>query len=144
MLDKIEDYPKYKEIKDYFNNCLSDYKDLFLETLEDEDNQDKLRESLEFNIFNNSEYIYSYHDAREFLANDQLLILSLVLKFEGELTGLSSLKDLKLLIADSYEVDTVRLVNLYVYFVGSYIVNDFIYDYESLEEEEKKKLIKSL
>ena len=109
----IQDYYKYDEIKSHFNDSLVEY---------DKETLDKLIKDNELHheIFNTDYYIIGRYQAKEWLSSEVFNVINIIKEYENDNFGEVN--------TDFSEPESV--VNMYVYIVGEYIVNDYI---ESLE-----------
>ena len=99
----IQDYYKYDEIKESFNNSLVEY---------DKETLDKLIKDgeLHHEIYNTDYYIIGRYQAKEWLSDEVFNVINIIKEEEYDV--------------DFSEPESV--VNMYVYIVGEYIVNDYI------------------
>jgi len=108
----IDNYYKYDEIKEHFDDWLEDYDSEWInENLDD----------LHHYAFNEDYYIIGRYEAKEWLCDEVFNVINIIKEYENMHFG---------------EVNTdfsepERVVNMYTYIVGEYIVNDYI---NSLEE----------
>lgn len=108
----IENYYKYDEIKESFNDWLEDHDSEWInENIDD----------LHHYAFNEDYYIIGNYDAKQWLSDEMFSVINIIKEYENMNFG---------------EVNTdfsqpERVVNMYAYIVGEYIVNDYI---NSLEE----------
>lgn len=105
----IENYYKYNEIKEYFNDSLENYDKETLDQLI-RDNE------LHHEIFNTNYYIIGNYEAKKWLSDEVFNVINIIKEYENMHFG---------------EVNTdfsqpERVVNMYVYIVGEDIVNDYI------------------
>ena len=103
----VEDYYKYDEIKQYFDEWIEDYDPQWIrEHLDD----------LHHYVFNEDYYIIGNYESKEWLSNEVFNIIDIIKEYEnlhfGEVTTDFSQPE--------------RVVNMYVYIVGEEIVNDYI------------------
>lgn len=113
-----QEFYKYDEIKIYFQDYLRD-------NLEYDQTNDKYwRDDLHNNAFNTDYYIIGTYQAKQWLGSKAFDIIGIVKDYEidnfGEVTT-----DLS---------DAEKVVNMYAYIVGEYIVNDYL---ETSEEKQK-------
>ena len=105
----IENYYKYNEIKEYFNDSLENYDK---ETL----NQLIRDNELHHEIFNTNYYIIGRYESIKWLSDNVFEVINIIQGYEnlhfGEVT------------TDLSEPENV--VNMYVYIVGEEIANDYI------------------
>tara|TARA_R110000822_G_scaffold108035_1_gene237423 strand:- start:260 stop:616 length:357 start_codon:yes stop_codon:yes gene_type:complete len=109
----IKDYYKYDDIKESFNDSLVEY---------DKETLDKLIKDNELHheIFNTDYYIIGRYQAKEWLSDEVFNVINIIKEYENI--------HFDKVNTDFSEPESV--VNMYVYIVGEYIVNDYI---ESLE-----------
>ena len=109
----IKDYYKYDEIKESFKDSLVEY---------DKETLDKLIKDgeLHHEIYNTDYYIIGRYQAKEWLSDEVFNVINIIKEYENMHFGEVN--------TDFSEPESV--VNMYVYIVGEYIVNDYI---ESLE-----------
>ena len=109
----IKDYYKYDDIKESFNDSLVEY---------DKETLDKLIKDNELHheIFNTDYYIIGRYQAKEWLSDEVFNVINIIKEYENI--------HFDKVTTDFSEPESV--VNMYVYIVGEYIVNDYI---ESLE-----------
>lgn len=105
----IENYYKYDDIKEYFNDSLENYDKETLDQLI-RDNE------LHHEIFNTNYYIIGNYEAKKWLSDEVFNVINIIKEYENMHFG---------------EVNTdfsqpERVVNMYVYIVGEDIVNDYI------------------
>lgn len=105
----IENYYKYDDIKEYFNDSLENYDKEILDQLI-RDNE------LHHEIFNTNYYIIGNYEAKKWLSDEVFNVINIIKEYENMHFG---------------EVNTdfsqpERVVNMYVYIVGEDIVNDYI------------------
>tara|TARA_R110002167_G_scaffold78859_1_gene217838 strand:+ start:248 stop:595 length:348 start_codon:yes stop_codon:yes gene_type:complete len=105
----IENYYKYDDIKEYFNDSLEDY---------DKETLDKLvrDNELHHEIFNTDYYIIGRHKAVEWLSDRVFEVMNIIQGYENLHFGEVN--------TDFSEPENV--VNMYVYIVGEEIANDYI------------------
>jgi len=106
----IQDYYKYDEIKSYFNDWLKDRY---------ESNEDWINENLDdlhHYAFNEDYYIIGGYQAKEWLSDKVFNVINIIKEYENDNFGKVN--------TDFSEPENV--VNMYVYIVGEYIVNDYI------------------
>tara|TARA_R100001510_G_C7444118_1_gene72022 strand:- start:127 stop:465 length:339 start_codon:yes stop_codon:yes gene_type:complete len=107
----IENYYKYDEIKEYFNDFIEEHdKEWIKENIDD----------LHHHAFNTDYYIIGTYRAAEWLSNRVFEVIKIIKEYENMLSCE---------ITDFSEPE--KVVNMYVYIVGEYIVDDYI---NSLEE----------
>jgi len=110
----IENYYKYDDIKDYFNDSLVDF---------DKETLDKLirDNELHHEIFNTDYYIIGRYQAEKWLSDKVFEVINIIQGYEnlhfGEITT-----DLS---------DAEKVVNMYVYIVGEEITNNYINSLEN-------------
>ena len=99
----IKDYYKYDEIKESFKDSLVEY---------DKETLDKLIKDgeLHHEIYNTDYYIIGRYQAKEWLSDEVFNVINIIKEEEYDV--------------DFSEPESV--VNMYVYIVGEYIVNDYI------------------
>ena len=108
----IEHYYKYDEIKESFNDWLEDCDSEWInENIDD----------LHHYAFNEDYYIIGTYQAKKWLSDEVFNVINIIKEYENDNFG---------------EVNTdfsepEKVVNMYTYIVGEYIVNDYI---NSLEE----------
>jgi len=110
----IKDYYKYDDIKEYFDDWLKERY---------ESNEDWINENLDdlhHYAFNEDYYIIGRYQAKEWLSDEVFNVINIIKEYENMHFGEVN--------TDFSEPESV--VNMYVYIVGEYIVNDYI---ESLE-----------
>ena len=105
----IENYYKYDDLKEYFNDSLENYDKETLDQLI-RDNE------LHHEIFNTDYYIIGTYHAKKWLSDQVFNIINIIKEYENMHFG---------------EVNTdfsapEKVVNMYVYIVGEDIVNDYI------------------
>ena len=105
----IENYYKYDEIKEYFNDSLEDY---------DKETLDKLirDNELHHEIFNTDYYIIGTYKAKQWLKDEVFNVIDIIKKYENFNFGSVS-TDLS---------DPEKVVNMYVYIIGEQIVYDYL------------------
>ena len=109
----IKDYYKYDEIKESFKDSLVEYdKETLDELIKDGE--------LHHEIYNTDYYIIGRYQAKEWLSDEVFNVINIIKEYENMHFGEVN--------TDFSEPESV--VNMYVYIVGEYIVNDYI---ESLE-----------
>ena len=100
----IKDYYKYDDIKEYFDDWLKERY---------ESNEDWINENLDdlhHYAFNEDYYIIGRYQAKEWLSDEVFNVINIIKEEEYDV--------------DFSEPESV--VNMYVYIVGEYIVNDYI------------------
>ena len=109
----IKDYYKYDDIKESFNDSLVEY---------DKETIDKLIRDgdLHHEIYNTDYYIIGRYQAKKWLSDEVFNVINIIKEYENMHFGEVN--------TDFSQPESV--VNMYVYIVGEYIVNDYI---ESLE-----------
>ena len=105
----IKDYYKYDDIKESFNDSLVEY---------DKETLDKLIKDgeLHHEIYNTDYYIIGRYQAKEWLSDEVFNVINIIKEYENMHFGEVN--------TDFSEPESV--VNMYVYIVGEYIVNDYI------------------
>ena len=105
----IKDYYKYDDIKESFNDSLVEY---------DKETLDKLIKDNELHheIFNTDYYIIGTYKATQWLSGEVFNVINIIKEYENDNFGEVN--------TDFSEPESV--VNMYVYIVGEYIVNDYI------------------
>ena len=110
-----QEFYKYNEIEDHFYDYIEDQDKEWIE-----DN----KEELHHHAFNTDYFIIGTYQAKQWLGDKAFDIISIVKDYEednfGEVTT-----DLS---------DAEKVVNIYAYIVGEYIVNDYL---ETSEEKQK-------
>jgi len=102
----IEHYYKYEEIKDYFDDWLEDCDSEWIkENIDD----------LHYHAFNTDYYIIGTYQAKEWLSDEVFNIINIIKEYENMLSCE---------VTDFSQPE--RVVNMYAYIVGEYIVNDYI------------------
>jgi hypothetical protein len=109
----IENYYKYDEIKEHFDDWLEDHDSEWIN-----DNLDDLHHY----AFNEDYYIIGNYEAKQWLSDEVFSVINIIKEYENMHFG---------------EVNTdfsqpEKVVNMYVYIVGEHIVNEYR---NSLEEE---------
>lgn len=109
----IKDYYKYDDIKESFNDSLVEY---------DKETIDKLIRDgdLHHEIYNTDYYIIGRYQAKKWLSDEVFNVINIIKEYENMHFG----------EVNTDFSDAEKVVNMYVYIVGEYIVNDYI---ESLE-----------
>tara|TARA_R100001440_G_scaffold47361_1_gene67075 strand:+ start:3185 stop:3532 length:348 start_codon:yes stop_codon:yes gene_type:complete len=112
----MKEYFKYKEIKEYFNDFISDAS----EALNDSD----FRDELHYHAFNTDYYIIGTYRAKQWLEDQVFEVIDIIKEYEqfnfGEVTTDFSSPE--------------RVVNMYAYIVGEEIVAEWL-EANPLEEE---------
>tara|TARA_R110002126_G_scaffold35865_4_gene109846 strand:+ start:1273 stop:1623 length:351 start_codon:yes stop_codon:yes gene_type:complete len=110
-----QEFYKYNEIEDHFYDYIEEHDKEWIE-----DNKDDLHN----NAFNTDYYIIGTYQAKQWLGSKAFDIIGIVKDYEidnfGEVTT-----DLS---------HAEKVVNMYAYIVGEYIVNDYL---ETSEEKQK-------
>ena len=111
----IENYYKYDEIKEYFNDSLEDY---------DKETLDKLirDNELHHEIFNTDYYIIGTYEAKQWLKDEVFNVIDIIKKYENFNFG-SVNTDLS---------EPEKVVNMYVYIIGEQIVYDYLNKLENV------------
>ena len=105
----IKDYYKYDEIKESFKDSLVEYdKETLDELIKDGE--------LHHEIYNTDYYIIGRYQAKEWLSDEVFNVINIIKEYENMHFGEVN--------TDFSEPESV--VNMYVYIVGEYIVNDYI------------------
>ena len=108
----IKDYYKYDDIKEHFDDWLEDCDSEWIkENIDD----------LHYHAFNTDYYIIGTYQAKKWLSDEVFNIINIIKEYENDNFG----------EVNTDFSDPERVVNMYVYIVGEYIVNDYI---NSLEE----------
>ena len=105
----IENYYKYDEIKEYFDDSLEEYDKKTLDKLI-RDNE------LHHEIFNTDYYIIGRYQAEKWLSDRVFEVINIIKEYENDNFGKVT--------TDLSEPE--RVVNMYTYIVGEEIVNDYI------------------
>ena len=105
----IKDYYKYDDIKESFNDSLVEY---------DKETIDKLIRDgdLHHEIYNTDYYIIGRYQAKKWLSDEVFSVINIIKEYENMHFGEVH--------TDFSQPESV--VNMYVYIVGEYIVNDYI------------------
>ena len=105
----IENYYKYDEIKEYFNDSLEDY---------DKETLDKLirDNELHHEIFNTDYYIIGTYEAKQWLKDEVFNVIDIIKKYENFNFGS---------VSTDFS-DPEKVVNMYVYIIGEQIVYDYL------------------
>mgnify|MGYP003139255954 FL=1 len=108
----IENYYKYDEIKEYFNDFIEEHdKEWIKENIDD----------LHHYAFNEDYYIIGNYEAKEWLSDKVFNVIDIIKEYENDNFGKVN--------TDFSQPE--RVVNMYAYIVGEQIVYDYI---NSLEE----------
>ena len=108
----IEHYYKYDEIKESFNDWLEDCDSEWInENIDD----------LHHYAFNEDYYIIGRYQAKKWLSDEVFNVINIIKEYENMHFG----------EVNTDFSDAEKVVNMYAYIIGEYIVNDYI---ESLEE----------
>jgi hypothetical protein len=103
----IENYYKYHEIKWYFKDFIEEHdKEWIKENIDD----------LHYHAFNTSYYIIGTYRAKKWLSNEAFNIINIIKEYENNNFG----------EVNTDFSDPEKVVNMYVYIIGEYIVNDYI------------------
>jgi len=103
MLDK-NSY-KYQEVKDYFDNFIN----------ENSNYLDEIGEDLHHECFNTNYYIIGTYKATQWLGDQVFSIINIIKHYEQENFGE---------VTTDFS-DPEKVVNMYVYILGEYIVSDY-------------------
>tara|TARA_R100001129_G_scaffold66494_1_gene45405 strand:+ start:389 stop:721 length:333 start_codon:yes stop_codon:yes gene_type:complete len=102
----IENYYKYDEIKNYFDDFIEEHDEEWIkENIDD----------LHHYVFNENYYIIGTYEAKQWLSDEVFNVIEIIKEYENLHFG---------------QVNTdfsnpERVVNMYVYIVGEQIVNDY-------------------
>jgi len=110
MQEITKESPKYKEIKDYFENFVSEMIEFDGETYAESDEYD-----MHEYAFNTNDYIIGTHKAKEWCGSDTWEIVQTVVDYEKDNFGEVSTP------IDNPE----RVVNMYTYIVGEQVVYNY-------------------
>jgi hypothetical protein len=112
----MKDYFKYDEIKEYFDDFVAENS----EALKESD----FRDELHYHAFNTDYYIIGTYQATQWLEDQTFKVVNIIKEYEqfnfGEVSTDFS--------------DPEKVVNMYAYIVGEYIVADWL-DANPIEEE---------
>ena len=111
----IENYYKYDEIKEHFDDFIK---------YNSEDDKNWINENIDdlhHYAFNENYYIIGTYHAKKWLSDEVFNIINIIKEYENMHFG----------EVNTDFSDAEKVVNMYVYIVGEYIVNDYI---NSLEE----------
>jgi len=109
----IENYYKYDEIKQYFDEWIEDHDSEYIrENLDD----------LHHYAFNEDYYIIGNYEAKKWLSDEVFNVTNIIKEYENDNFG----------EVNTDFSDAEKVVNMYVYIVGEHIVNEYR---NSLEEE---------
>ena len=103
----IENYYKYDDIKEYFNDWIEDHDSEWInENIDD----------LHHYAFNEDYYIIGNYEAKKWLSDEVFNVINIIKEYENMHFGE--------VYTDFSQPE--RVVNMYVYIVGEEIVNDYI------------------
>ena len=115
---------KYEEVKQYFLDYLEDNKEYMQGYLA---SAFYTPEDLHHRAFNEDYYIIGTYKAKQWLADQAFDIIGIIREWEEFNIG-SHQTDIS---------DPEKVVNMYVYILGEYIVEDYLSELEKNREEEK-------
>jgi len=108
-----EDLHKYEEIKSYFYDFVEENKDEI-------SNNKYFIDDIHHHCFNTDYYIIGTYQAKKWLGDQVLDIIQFIKEYEEDNFG----------EVNTDFSDAERIVNMYTYIVGEYIVNDYMKEKE--------------
>ena len=127
-----EHLPYLKEIEEHLLfDCIPNYKEQIKEALQSKSRQDALQRIRELIIeeeLNKDNYIDNHDKAIEWLSKDPIKIMYYIFHFDYELQGIVEPSTRMYYLHDSDTIDHIRIINTYVYHVGSRVIDNF-FDY---------------
>ena len=106
----IKDYYKYDEIKEYFEDFIK---------YNSENDKNWIKDNIDdlhYHAFNCDYYIIGRYKATKWLSDEVFNIINIIADYENMHFGL----------VNTDFSDPEKVVNMYTYIVGEYIVNDYI------------------
>ena len=106
----IENYYKYDEIKEYFEDFIK---------YNSENDKNWIKDNIDdlhYHAFNTDYYIIGRYEAKQWLSDEVFEVINIIKEYENDIFGEVT--------TDFSEPE--KIVNIYVYIVGEQIVNNYI------------------